>query len=345
MHYAPKVTSARPKYRFNLGKYKAILFDNIESAGKVQYLYIMTLFDTQDRPIYHVTSEINQHPKTGRTYFLGIFDGEKHMNMGASDQWADEEAFAQKAFSILQEKFPAQKTQQSSQNKSRQRPPAKQKKKKSNKKVLIGLIIAGVLIYAGATTYPYIDEYLSYKNAMSEQTARAFRSYYYDHQQTYRKSFDAAHLEEVLYAWAMKFPEKRVISHYLKEQERVNSPHFTRTEDVLYLYCNTFKELSKINLFLWKYPDSQYAANLVQLKDSIVQSEIKTITDKLNTSANAPANRFFSSLIEHMQTNDIYHINLNFNRRIDIRDIEEFSPGIVAELDDLTTHPLKAYMI
>lgn len=59
--------------------YTVILFDNIKSAGLVQYAFLVAVSDDKTRqPIYIVTSEVNTTAATlgGRSHFLGIFDGE-----------------------------------------------------------------------------------------------------------------------------------------------------------------------------------------------------------------------------------------------------------------------------
>ena len=107
MPYAPQVESANPKQTFQLGKYTAILFDNITATGRVKYLYMIVAYDETRQPCLYVTSELNSMAKRfgGGSHFLGIFDGTGHINRGDSDDWADEKKFTAMAVQIIKEKL------------------------------------------------------------------------------------------------------------------------------------------------------------------------------------------------------------------------------------------------
>ena len=56
----PFIVSSKPKERFSLGGYTAMLFGDIESAAFIKYEYILALFDDQTDEVCHlVTSEVN----------------------------------------------------------------------------------------------------------------------------------------------------------------------------------------------------------------------------------------------------------------------------------------------
>jgi hypothetical protein len=60
------------------------------------------------RPCFAVAAEVNRlaSPDSGRSLFLGVFPGEpRHINLGASDDWADLEKFADKALEVIVEHF------------------------------------------------------------------------------------------------------------------------------------------------------------------------------------------------------------------------------------------------
>jgi hypothetical protein len=60
------------------------------------------------RPCFAVVSEVNRvaAPDSERSHFLGVFPGgPQHINLGASDDWADMERFANKALEIIAEHF------------------------------------------------------------------------------------------------------------------------------------------------------------------------------------------------------------------------------------------------
>jgi hypothetical protein len=108
MNYTPVIKSAKARQRFQIGKYRAVLLGDIESACLVEYLYIMAVFDgDSNRPCFFVASEVNRMAKIrgGGSHFLGIFPGEGHENRGASDDWADEIRFTAESLRIIKEKF------------------------------------------------------------------------------------------------------------------------------------------------------------------------------------------------------------------------------------------------
>jgi hypothetical protein len=85
-----------------------MLYDNIASAGQVQYAFLVGVFDnTTHEPVFFVASEINQLAATagGGSHFLGAFDGAAHMNLGASNDWAEAKKFFPEALRIVEGKF------------------------------------------------------------------------------------------------------------------------------------------------------------------------------------------------------------------------------------------------
>jgi hypothetical protein len=89
-------------------KHTVLLFDNIKSAGAVQYAFLLAVFDNEtQQPVYFVASEINQMAATlgGGSHCLGIFDGSGHANLGFSDEWGDPHKFFPEALRIAAEHF------------------------------------------------------------------------------------------------------------------------------------------------------------------------------------------------------------------------------------------------
>ena len=97
MPYRPLVTSMNPLGRELLtDRYTAVLFDQIESAGSIGYAYIVAVYDTvSDEPVYFVTSEFNAMASTSDSgsHFLCAFEDDRHVNMGASDDWGEATLF------------------------------------------------------------------------------------------------------------------------------------------------------------------------------------------------------------------------------------------------------------
>jgi hypothetical protein len=82
------------------------------NSPNLQYAHVMYVYEQGDfltgRPCFAVAAEVNRiaPPGSGRSYFLGMFPGEpQHVNLGASDEWADIEKFADKALEIIVEHF------------------------------------------------------------------------------------------------------------------------------------------------------------------------------------------------------------------------------------------------
>lgn len=107
MDYFPSIKSANVRREFPAGKYKAVLYDNIESTSSVRYLYVIAMFGEGGQALFFVTSEVNTAAKRfgGGSHFLCVFDGERHSNLGGSDEWADAEKFTMEALKIIKKKF------------------------------------------------------------------------------------------------------------------------------------------------------------------------------------------------------------------------------------------------
>lgn len=89
-------------------RYTVLLFDNIKSAGSVQYAFLLEVFDNATRePVYFVASEVNEMAAAigDGSHFLGVFTGEIHANMGSSDDWGDSRKFFSKAIRLAEERF------------------------------------------------------------------------------------------------------------------------------------------------------------------------------------------------------------------------------------------------
>ena len=97
---------------YQLGRYVALLVtecSRVRNELSIQYNHVLWLFVidpsddlTPDRPVLAVTAEVNaladEFPSG--SHFLGLFDGSGHINLGASDQWADLETFATRALDV-----------------------------------------------------------------------------------------------------------------------------------------------------------------------------------------------------------------------------------------------------
>lgn len=82
------------------------------NSPNLQYAHVMYVYAQGDfltgKPCFAVAAEVNRiaPPGSGRSHFLGMFAGEpRHVNLGASDEWADIEKFTAKALEVIAEHF------------------------------------------------------------------------------------------------------------------------------------------------------------------------------------------------------------------------------------------------
>jgi hypothetical protein len=109
MKYTPRIASAQPAARYEVAGRQAVLLGTIVSAGMVQYLYVLVVYERDGEPCLFVAAEVNQDREAfgGGSHFLGVFSGDGHVNLGDSDEWADREQFVQRALEIARERLPA----------------------------------------------------------------------------------------------------------------------------------------------------------------------------------------------------------------------------------------------
>ncbi len=122
--YAPMVKSARTVRRYRWAQYEAVFLDQVVSLGSIQYEFIMAVFEQGKTAAFlYVTSERNAYPfapespsKSGQepgsssstteaSYFLCLFEGNTHHNLGLSSDWGDAHKFEEAAFRILAERL------------------------------------------------------------------------------------------------------------------------------------------------------------------------------------------------------------------------------------------------
>lgn len=111
--YLPDLTGARyvRHYFFRHpqhGPCSCVLVTDCQAASRVQYAHVLYVYAGGDfltgRPCLAVASEVNRVATAGSagSHFLGLFPGEPmHVNLGASDEWADLVKFAARALEIV----------------------------------------------------------------------------------------------------------------------------------------------------------------------------------------------------------------------------------------------------
>jgi hypothetical protein len=103
--YAPALEGAEVAARFVLAdRYDAVLRTHPPAArqsGSVKYLYTLAVYP-QGRPdaVLYIASEMNTMSGGLGSHFLCVFPGDGHLNLGASDEWADRERFEPRALEV-----------------------------------------------------------------------------------------------------------------------------------------------------------------------------------------------------------------------------------------------------
>jgi hypothetical protein len=112
--YMPAVRGGREVRRVRFGPYVATIRKDLESTGRVGYLYVMTVVGGVEQKVcLCVASEVNElhgrallgdgNLETGGSHFLCTFTEQGHDNFGASDDWADLGKFAEKAIAVAKQ--------------------------------------------------------------------------------------------------------------------------------------------------------------------------------------------------------------------------------------------------
>lgn len=118
--YLPALTNARPVSRYMIGEYLAVVLTDCESKGSIEYKHVVLVYrmgaEYEDGenplPVLAVAAEKSEgvaellgEESTEERYFLGVFPGDGHMNMGMSADWADLEKFTTKALDVIANHF------------------------------------------------------------------------------------------------------------------------------------------------------------------------------------------------------------------------------------------------
>lgn len=99
---APRITTAIPKQRYQLGDYQAVVLGEIESPDPARYHYILALVPAgESKPGFYVTCEKNPRSRAAEgSHRLRVISAAFSEEMGSSDEWADVDAFAAQALAL-----------------------------------------------------------------------------------------------------------------------------------------------------------------------------------------------------------------------------------------------------
>ncbi|RMG61685.1 MAG: hypothetical protein D6722_19315 [Bacteroidetes bacterium] len=124
--YGPAVKSANRLRSYQSASYEAILLDQIQAEGSIQYQFLLAVFEGNAQNPFLILSSEKSNPLAGfdlkdflgedeeddspavvpgTTYFFCYFEGDRHVNLGSSPEWADVQKFEKRALALLQEKL------------------------------------------------------------------------------------------------------------------------------------------------------------------------------------------------------------------------------------------------
>ena len=99
---APKIQTAIPQRRYQLGEYTGVVLGEIESSDEVKYQYILALMrEGEGRPSFYVTAEKN--PRSRRqegSHRLRVITSGLDEEIGSSNAWAELDTFCTEAFTV-----------------------------------------------------------------------------------------------------------------------------------------------------------------------------------------------------------------------------------------------------
>ncbi len=109
MRIMPRVKAANPYANFNFGSHTATLFGDIESIGRVQYAWMLVVYNSDKQPVFIVSSEVNSMASLsgGGSHFLCRFDERGRGIIDGSNDFADEELFTARALGVVYQQLAA----------------------------------------------------------------------------------------------------------------------------------------------------------------------------------------------------------------------------------------------
>ena len=106
--YLPSIVDAQPKKDFTFEGFKAVVVDEIYSIGKIEYDYLLFLYDDKsNEPLFYVSLERNTlfNDLGPPSHFLCGFDDSGHLNYGGFEEEVNLANFTKKALEIVGNKY------------------------------------------------------------------------------------------------------------------------------------------------------------------------------------------------------------------------------------------------
>lgn len=107
--YLPMLTDARVVNRYKIGPYLAVVLTDCKSDGVITYQHVVMVYifetepggESRPRPVMAVAAERSEILDDHDSYFLGVFPGDGHLNMGHSSDWANLGKFTTRALEVI----------------------------------------------------------------------------------------------------------------------------------------------------------------------------------------------------------------------------------------------------
>jgi len=99
---APKIQTAIPQRRYQIGEYSGVVLGEIESGDGVKYQYILALVrEGEGKPGFYVTAEKNPRRRAHEgSHRLRVITHGLDEEIESSDRWADLDAFCEEALKV-----------------------------------------------------------------------------------------------------------------------------------------------------------------------------------------------------------------------------------------------------
>jgi hypothetical protein len=99
---APKIKTALPQRRYQLGEFTAVILGDIESADGIGYRYILAMVREGDAsPCLYVTLEKNRRSEAAQgSHRMRMVAHNYNEVLGSSDRWSDLEIFVREALTL-----------------------------------------------------------------------------------------------------------------------------------------------------------------------------------------------------------------------------------------------------
>lgn len=99
----PKIGTAIPKRRYQLGEFTAVVLGDVESRDDDEYRFVMALVpEGHQQPIFYISSVRNRSGNEG-SHRLRAASAQLTRDLGASDDWSSLDNFCEEALQVARQ--------------------------------------------------------------------------------------------------------------------------------------------------------------------------------------------------------------------------------------------------